>query len=324
MASGEWVLFATERAKRPHEAEPRQRLEQPKKDCPFEDLERSGQQVVWRVPDSDAWQVAVIKNKFPAVKDGLCGPGRQVGPFSVHDAIGAHDVFVFRDHERNLPDLSPDEMVSVVQAYKRRHRELMKADGCLKYAMVFHNFGIEAGASIAHPHSQVLAVPILPPSVSRSLYGAFRYFKEQNKKVYDVMMIWEKEQGARIVWENDYFVAFCPFASHRPGEVRIFPKNGGAHFNEMPDELDRYFAQALSVVLGKMKVALNDPAFNFFIHTAPAEQSMGDIHEYYSWHVEILPRLKIDAGFEMGTGVDINMVDPDEEARLLRDAEIKL
>ncbi len=323
IVSGDWVLFATGRAKRPHEAEARQRVEQSKKDCPFEDLERSGQEVVWRIPDGDAWQVAVIKNKFPAVKDGICGPGRREGPFNVHEAIGAHDVFVFRDHDRNLHDFSPDEMTSVVQAYKRRSRELMKADGCLKYTMVFHNFGVEAGASIAHPHSQILAVPILPPSVTRSLYGAYRYFKEHNEKAYDVMMIWEKEQGTRIVWENDYFISFCPFVSRRPGEVRIFPKNGSAHFNEMPDELDRYFAEALSVVLGKIKAAWHEPALNFFIHTAPADDGMGDIHEYYSWHVEVLPKLKIDAGFEMGTGVDINMTDPDEIAQLLRSVEVK-
>ena len=108
IVSGEWVLFATERAKRPHEAEPRQRFEQSREDCPFEDFERSGQKVIWRVPDSDAWQVAVIKNKFPAVKSGICGSDRQTGPFSIHDAIGAHDVFVFRNHERNLHDFSSE------------------------------------------------------------------------------------------------------------------------------------------------------------------------------------------------------------------------
>lgn len=322
LASGEWVLFATGRAQRPHQAEPRQQFTQSVQECPFEDLKRSGQEIVWREPDSDDWRVTVIKNKFPAVAEGQCGPDRQFGPFNIHSAIGVHDVFVFREHEGCLHDFSPEQMIGTVRAYKRRTQELARLDGCIRYVMLFHNFGREAGASIAHPHSQVLAMPILPPSVSRSLHGAYRFFQENRKKVYEVMMIWEKEQAKRIVYENDFFVAFCPFASRRPGEIRIFPRDGMAHFGEMPDELDRYFAQALSIVLRTMKRALNDPAFNFFIHTAPTEGALGDIHEYYSWHVEIIPKLKIDAGFELGTGVDINPVDPDEVAQLLRDAEV--
>ncbi|HYU64866.1 MAG TPA: DUF4921 family protein [Candidatus Paceibacterota bacterium] len=319
LVSGEWVLFATGRAKRPR-PEPLAYAKQPKELCPFEDIEKSEQELIWRSPNSSDWQIAVLRNKYPAVGQGECGPDQKVGPYTVHSAIGEHDLFVFRNHDLQLHNFTPEQMLPVVKAYKLRKRELTRIGGCIKYVMLFHNFGIEAGASISHSHSQILAMPILPPSVDRSIQGAFRFYKEHQKKAYLLMIIWEKEQGHRIVYENDYFIAFCPFASRHPGEIRIFPKSGDSHFIQTPEELDSYFAEALSVVLHKMKNALHEPAYNFYFHTAPTELNLGDIHDYYSWHIEIVPKLQTEAGFELGTGVDINTVDPDEMARMLREA----
>ena len=136
------------------------------------------------------------------------------------------------------------------------------------------------------------------------------------------MLAWEMEQGKRIVYENDFFVAFCPYVSKYPYEVRIFAKEGHAHFEKMPEVLDPPLADALGIVLKKIAVVLDNPAYNFFIHTAPVESSLPDLHEFYSWHVEILPKFKIDAGVEIGTGFGVNVIDPDEAAVELREAKI--
>jgi len=324
MVSGEWVLFATGRAGRPHVAGNGNGSEDEEyksiKNCPFEDFKKSDNEPVWFHPNETDWRIAVIKNKFPAVKSGICKTATTLGPFSVHEAVGCHDLFVYKDHNRHFADFSQEEMIDVVRSYKRRYREISELEGCTRYILIFHNFGRDAGASIYHPHSQIISMPILPPDVSRSIRGSYNFYKNNQKRVYDVLAELEKDNGSRIVYENDLFLAFCPFVSKTPYEVRIFPRDSHAHFEKMPDEFDKYLADILLTVLKKIRKALGNSSYNFFIHTAPAETELENIHEFYSWHIEILPKINIQAGFEIGTGVDINVVDPDEAAELLRNA----
>jgi len=322
LVSGEWVLFATERAKRPYYQKDEEKNEQatPKEGCPFEDPTSSGNEPVWFYPNDKEWHIAVIKNKFPAIKEGICGPDSSVGPFKIHSAVGSHDLFVYKDHERHFCDFSQDEMIEVIRAYKRRYKEVASMDGCVRYILIFHNFGRESGASISHPHSQLLSMPILPPDVSRSVNGSYRFFKENGKNVHNLVVDWEMESGTRIIYENDKFVAFCPFVSRNPYEIRIFMKSGQPHFEELSDDFDGQLAEVLLLSLKKIKKALNNPSFNLFIHTAPIESS--HTHDYYSWHIEILPRFSKLGGVELATGVDINAIDPDEAAELFRKTDV--
>ena len=317
LVSGDWVLFSAERK---HSIRKFEDSYEPKENCPFEDPAKSGQEIVWGWPDNENWQVMVIKNKYPAVLSGVCTPARLSGPFNVHDGVGEHNVIIFKDHDTSFADLSVEQAIEAVRVYKKRYREMAQVSECVEYIMIFHNFGKEAGASIFHPHSQIISLPILPPDVSRSIQGSYRYYQEHKKRVYDVVVEWEMEQKKRIVYENDFFVAFCPFISKFPYEVRIFSKDSHAHFEKMPDELDKYLADVLLAVLKKIRKVLVSPPYNFFIHTAPAKESKfeANFHEFYHWHVEILPKLSIAAGFELGTGVDINVVDPDLAAEELR------
>lgn len=323
LVSGEWVLFATGRAKRPHangsNGAPDKEYKSPD-NCPFEDLKKSGNEPVWFYPSEADWRIAVIKNKFPAVKQGICKPTATFGPFSVQEAVGFHDLFIYRDHDKHFADFSQEEMIEALRVYKRRYKEIAEGEGCVRYILIFHNFGRDAGASIYHPHSQVISMPILPPDISRSINGSFDFYNKNKKRVYDLLIEWEKESGKRIVYENDLFIVFCPFVSKTPYEIRIFPRDSHAHFEQMPDEFDKYLADALLTAFNKIKKSLNDPPFNMFIHTAPVGSDQA--HDFYSWHVEILPKVKIAAGVEMGTGVDINMVDPDEAAKLLRETNV--
>ncbi len=319
LVSGDWVLFATERARRPYHRQNNEDEEySSKNNCPFEDPTSTGNEPVWFYPDQKSWRIAVVKNKFPALKPGVCGPDSSVGPFKVHSAVGSHDLFIYRDHNRHLADFSSDEMTEVIRAYKRRYKEVVNIGECVRYVLIFHNFGRDSGASIYHPHSQIISMPILPPDVSRSVRGSYNFFKEHGENVHDLMINWEMESGARIVYKNDKFVALCPFVSKSPYEVRIFMKSGQPHFEELSDDFDDGLADVLLTSLKKIKAALNNPSFSLFIHTAPIGSSHA--HDYYSWHIEILPKFSKLGGFELGTDVEINAIDPDVAAEALRNA----
>jgi len=324
LVSGEWVLFATGRGhsfRKNHENV----FFQSKQECPFEDFDSlsHGQKVIWHYPGNKNPFATVIKNKFPAVIQTICTPETSFGPFKIHDGIGEHEVVVYRDHDKSIYDFSVADFENVTRIYKKRYTEIAKEVDCIKYILIFHNHGREAGASVYHPHSQMMTTPILPPDISRSIYGSYFYYTNHKKRVYAELLEWELNERKRIVYENDDFIVFCPYVSKYPYEMRIFSKESHAHFNEMPDSQDSGFADALHTSIQKMNLALDAPSFNMFIHTAPViEEFKIDMHEFYHWHIEIIPHLKIDAGFEIGTGISINMIDPDEAAETLRNISL--
>jgi UDPglucose--hexose-1-phosphate uridylyltransferase len=320
LVSGEWVLIAPERAKKPDTLK-KADFYQPKEGCPFEDLKKNGNEVVWTYPEGDNWKIAVAKNKYPAVKQGICGPISQFGPYHILEGVGEHDLFILKDHDKVLSDLSKGEMLGLVKSYLKRYKEVSKTQ-CGEYIMIFHNQGHEAGASVYHTHSQLISTPIMPPFISRIFHGAQKFYKENKKHVFSLMVDWEKEQNKRIIFENEFFIAFCPFVSLFPYQVLILPKDREAHFDQLREEAELPFAETLLTVLKKIKVALNDPSFNYFIHSAPVGGKLKGLHEFYAWHVEILPKFSTAAGFEIATGVDINVIDPDKAAELLRNSKI--
>lgn len=320
LVSGEWVLFATGRTHSFREDEDRD-FYQIKLECPFEKFEN--QDIIWKYPNSDDWFATLIKNKYPAVKDKLCADEQSYGPFKTFDPIGSHEVIVYREHDYGIYKFSKDDFIKMVRVYKKRFFELIEESECTKYILMFHNHGRAAGASIYHPHSQIITTPILPPDVFRSINGAFDYYDKHKKKVYSELLEWEQKERSRIVYENKEFIVFCPYVSKYPYEMRIFSKESHAHFHQMPDASDEFFADAIHTALQKMNKTLNRPPFNMFIHTAPLIDEFGvHMHEFYHWHMEIVPHLKIDAGFEIGTGIAINLINPDESAAILRDAKI--
>lgn len=321
LVSGEWVLMATGRTHSFRKSE--DDIPQKKEECPFENIGGPEQNVLWKYPDNKDWFAAVVKNKYPAVKQGLCTTEKDYGPFKTFDPIGDHEVIVYRDHDKGIYDFSTGDLVNMARVYKKRFTELAENKECTKYITIFHNQGRAAGASMYHPHSQIITTPILPPGVQRSINGSFQYYKEHKKRVYSELLEWEQKERTRIVYENEHFIVFCPYVSKYPYETRIFSKEGHAHFHEMPDHVEETFADALYTILQKQKKVLDRPPFNMFIHTAPISNEFGvHTHEFYHWHLEIVPHLKIDAGFEIGTGIEINVMDPDDSAEALRNASI--
>ncbi|MBI4160604.1 MAG: hypothetical protein HY506_01740, partial [Candidatus Yanofskybacteria bacterium] len=273
LVSGEWILFATGRAKRPG-SHGLQKQDTPvaTKPCPFDDPESSGNEVMatYFNRDQSDWIAKAIKNKYPAVLEGDAESLKKIGPFSVVDGHGRHEVIVFRDHEKQFYDFSRDEIAEVVRVYQERYVSMFDG-GSLRYILIFHNHGLTAGASIPHSHSQVIAIPILPPDVKRSINGSEEFYKKNGEIIYDVMIEWETKEKKRIIYENESFIAFCPFVSKAPYEIRIFPKESHAHFEKMPESLRPQLADIMYAVLAQMNKSLDGPDFNFFIHTAQLE-----------------------------------------------------
>lgn len=316
LVSGEWVLMSSVRAQRPHEGT-HERLSDTHADCPFEPERMTDQEKPVLV--SGDGRVVVIPNKFPALQKGVCGPVRTVGPVEVFDAVGYHELVITRDHDRHFAHFTTDETAEVLGVYRDRYRQ-MASDDCGAYISIFHNHGKAAGASIYHNHSQIISTPIIPPEVRRSLRGAQRYHDANGVGVHRALIDWEMKEGKRIVYENAQFIAFCPFVSKAGYEVRIFPKTQSPRFEESGDDSLHDCADALNAVLGKLYRALNDVDYNFYIHTVPVTDDPAINEDCYHWHLEIVPRIPIAAGFELSTAIYINPFDPDDCAKHLRDA----
>ncbi len=323
--SGDWVIISTARAKRPESFKLLQhnRYETPIETCPFEDPQAhgNGEPLLMYGKNGSDWSVQVIKNKFPIVSGDECvlAP-RQYGPYLFQvPASGYHEVVVLRDHTKTLARLNPAEVELVIRAYQERFQALKKAE-CADYILIIHNHGREAGASVSHPHSQILAAPFVPADIRRSLAGSQRYQTERGRCVHCDIIAWELKEKKRLIFENDSMVALVPYAPRFSFEIRIFPKEHSAHFEEIDPEDRRDLAEALKVSLAKIYHGLNDVAYNFFIHTAPV--SLNQPYDFYHWHIEINPRIATWGGFELGTGGDVIDIDPDEAAKHLRSIKV--
>lgn len=265
------------------------------------------------------WQLRVVSNKFPALRiEGELGR-RGIGVFDLCNGVGAHEVIIETpDHNRQMADLKQEELVDIIRAFKMRSLDL-RGDKRLKYTLIFKNYGLSAGASLEHTHSQLIALPIIPKRVQEELRGAQRYFEFRDRCAYCDMVRQELQDEERMVCENRSFVAFCPFMSSFPFELWILPKDHHGDFAQIQPEQIADFSRILKEVLLRLRVVLQDPSYNFIIHTAPIE-----IHqrEEYHWHLEFIPKLTRTAGFEWGTGFYINPTPPELAAKLLRETAL--
>lgn len=324
IVSGDWVAIATARARRPHAflEKDRARFSQPKSACPFETLHADFLLVYARdgsAANSTAWWVQAIPNKYPAFGTGQCAVFYNIGPYQWTPGVGFHEVVVTRDHTRSIAAMSHDEVRQIIRVYQER-AAAMHSDPCVKYISIFHNHGRAAGASISHPHSQMIALPVIPPDVMRSIRGSSEYLRMHHACAHCVMIGYERESGTRIIYENDHCVVIAPYASKTAFEMRIFPKKHHARFEEIILDEDASLADALRVSLAKLSKGLGNPDYNFFIHTAPVAPAKEVSH--YHWHLEIVPKTAIWAGFEIGTGIEISTITPEATAHFLRKIKV--
>ena len=269
--------------------------------------------------NSPNWTVRVVPNKFPALKiEGELNK-EGIGVFDVMNGIGAHEVIIDTpDHMKDMADLSYAETEEVVWTYLARSIDLRR-DKRFKYMLIFKNYGKSAGASLEHPHSQLIALPIVPKRVHEEIEGAAKYYDYKERCVYCDMVREETEEKDRIVYEDEKFMAFCPFVSRFPYEVWILPKKHQSDFINTDRDSVPGLAKGLRDSLRRIKTFLSDPPYNFIIHTSPVN---GHEREDYHWHIEIMPKLSKIAGFEWGSGFYINPVPPDIAAKNLAGVEI--
>ncbi len=316
--TGDWVVIATGRARRPEDfsATERDKSDPGAESCLFEDPEKSGQDkdvLVYRRSDGD-WSLRVFPNKYPAFcRDRDPSPTGE-GPYFGMIGAGYHEVIVTRDHFRQMALMDALEIAEVFDSYQERYLDLMNKKS-VNFISVFHNHGKEAGASIVHPHSQLMAIPVIAPYFKLELDGAELYHRSNRHCVYCVIAEYESEVKKRLVFENDEFIAFCPFASRAAFEVWVMPKNHESYFERISNENKLKLAEVFGKALNSIYKALNDPPYNFYIHTSPCD---GRDYPHYHWHIEILPHTSTWAGFELETGIEISTIQPEAAAEYLR------
>ncbi|MBU6501123.1 MAG: DUF4921 family protein [Patescibacteria group bacterium] len=320
LVSGDWIIMAPERAGRPHNIASRvtKRKPSPKNICPFEDLEKSGNwPPVFSWPDEKKWRMVLLPNKYPALihKGKLCASNYHEGPYPIKSGTGVHDLLITSNHNKNFSELSLEEATMVFQMLQKRYNMLAR-DKCLVYTSAFFNWGPTAGASLYHPHYQVITLPILPSDFKHSLVGLGNYFKKHHACAHCVSIKAELSEKKRVVDQNKAALLFAPFFSREAYELRVFPKRHSSHFEHAPFSELRAVAEMLQSGMKKIAKYLDDPDLNFFIHTAPLKHKRS--YKYYHWHVEIVPKISVLGGFELSTGVDINVVEPSTAARILR------
>jgi UDPglucose--hexose-1-phosphate uridylyltransferase len=324
---GRWVIVAKSRAKRPHDFVSRPTLHSGHF-CPFcegNEAHTPAEILAYRNPGSPAnregWRVRVVPNKFPALEiEGELNK-RGDGIYDMMRGVGAHEVLIESPkHLVSTSELSDKQLREVFWAYRDRLVDLKK-DRRLVYGMIFKNVGAAAGASLEHTHSQLIVTPIVPISVKEEIAGSLEFFKYRGRCVFCDMCQQELASEKRIVLDTPGFVAFCPFASRFPFETWILPKPHSSHYENIQKGGVDEIARVMRQVINRIELAVDRPAYNYIIHTAPFDtQELG----HYHWHIEIIPRLTNTAGFEWGTGFYINPVPPEEAAAFLREVEERL
>lgn len=317
-----WVIISTERSRRPSDFPPEERL-LVGGFCPLceGNEDRTPPEVLafrdnGTPPNSSGWSLRVVPNKFPALRiEGELNRDGE-GIYDRMNGIGAHEVVIETPlHNETLATLPLRAVEDVLWAYRERLIDLRR-DKRLRHVLVFKNYGAAAGASLEHAHSQIIALPIIPTSVREEIEGAKNYFLYKDRCIYCDIIRQELQQKRRVISENRSFVSIVPFAARFPFETWILPKTHQSDYGQMEPSLYPQAAEILSDTLQRLKQVLDDPPYNYIIHSSSmAEQDQ----DYYHWHFEIMPKLTKVAGFEWGSGFYINPTPPEEAAEFMRE-----
>jgi len=320
---GRWVIISTERGRRPSDfvTEERRPIGGFCPLCEGNEDKTPPEIIAFREngtpPNTPGWTLRVVPNKFPALRiEGELNREGE-GIYDKMNGIGAHEVVIETPlHYETLATLPLKAVKNVLWAYRERMTDLRR-DQRLRYVLVFKNHGVAAGASLEHSHSQIIALPIVPRRVAEEIEGAKNYFHYKERCVFCDIIRQEVQQKSRLIIENQAFLSIAPFASRFPFETWILPKTHYPSFEHMEPLLYEQAAQILSETLHRLRQVLNDPPYNYILHTSSFSELEND---HYHWHFEIMPKLTKVAGFEWGTGFYINPTPPEEAAQYLREA----
>jgi UDPglucose--hexose-1-phosphate uridylyltransferase len=321
---GRWVIISTDRSRRPSDfkKEAADNLNRPCPFCPGNEAMTPPAILTYsNFPGGKKttdWSLRVVANKYPALAIEGSINRKGEGIYDKMNGIGAHEVIIESpDHNKEIPDLADKNVQDIFWAAKDRITDL-KRDMRLEYILLLKNRGGPAGATMAHPHSQLIATPIVPKRVREEIIGSKHYYDYKDRCVFCDIIAEELSSMKRIVAENEDFIAFCPYASRSPFETWIMPKIHISHFEFIWESQVVSLGRIMKEVLKKMDNVLDKPPYNYIIHNAPLKDTE---MPHYHWHIEIMPKLVQVAGFEWGTGFYINPTPPEEAAKFLRESE---
>ncbi len=320
-ATKEWVIYAPARRKRPrdfreHDAE-RKSLPPHDKECPFcPGNESMLPRIIMEfpAPERNTWGTRVVPNKYPALTPGEDIRRYNQGIYLTMPGYGRHEVIIESPrHDQDIAQMSPEEVGVIIETYHKRYVDLMHEHGNMM-AIIFRNHGSRAGTSLIHPHSQLVVTSMVPRYIRWREEEAQRYFDEWGRCVFCDILTFEIEDRRRVILENDSFVAFIPFAAEVPFEIWIMPKEHRADFGNISDAEKTDLAPALRFCLARLRGKLADPDYNYVINTSARYRA--DEPQLH-WYLQILPRLTTRAGFEIGSGININPSLPERDADFL-------
>lgn len=323
--SGRWVIIATERGKRPSDFASVTQKRKLRGFCPFcpgNEYTAPPEIIAFRpphtAPNTPGWSLRVVPNKFPALQIHGDLNKKGEGVYDKMNGIGAHEVIIESpDHLASLSTMPLKAVEDVLWAYYFRIIDLKK-DIRFKYVIVFKNEGEAAGATIEHTHSQLIALPIVPSVVIGEINSSKKYFELRDRCIFCDIIVQEIEQGKRVIYQNDSYISLAPFAPREPFETWILPKRHESRFEPLRQSFN-LLAEVLQITLKKLDIVLENPPYNYVLHTSPFQDEAND---YYHWHIEIIPKLTKTAGFEWGSGFFINPTPPEEAAKFMREAKI--
>lgn len=319
---GRWVIVASEREARPTDYKfPTDPANEDISKCPFcpgnEHLtpaEILAYHHPGRQPNTKDWWVRVVPNKYPALKIESDPFRRGDGMYDCMGGFGAHEVIIETpSHTALWGDMEEKTLRDVIWAFRDRVLELKK-DPRIRYVLIFKNHGRAAGATMSHPHSQLIALPMVPIRVSQEMLGAKAYYDYKERCVFCDIVREEISVAKRLIGQNKHFIATEPYASRFPFETWVLPVQHSCHFEAINEQEADSLAAILKQSLKKLSAQLHNPPFNMTIHSTPINDH-GSPH--YHWHIEIMPKLTHVAGFESGSGFYINPTPPETAAQLL-------
>jgi UDPglucose--hexose-1-phosphate uridylyltransferase len=323
----DWVIIATERAKRPHEftqadTHSCEHIPAYQPNCPFcvgnEHLTGTPEYLRYTEGSNHPWNVRVVGNKYPALSVEGERTRDIAGSFRSLSGVGFHEVVIEHpSHHLTMALMSIKDITNIIKVYRQRYLEL-RQDSRIETIIIFKNHGKGAGTSLEHPHSQIAALPIVPYQWRDRMKEAIRYYDDTGECICCRTVSDELQAQERIIYENKSFVAFIPYAALSPFHTWIFPRRHASSFDEITPEEMLDLAITLKTVLGKLYYGLHDPDYNYTIRSIPTADQRTD---YFHWYIAIVPRVSLTAGFELGSGMFINTALPEESAEFLRSVE---
>ena len=339
------VLISTARGKRPRRDEaPAARDERPfVETCPFcRGNEHLTPPAAEQTPATGEWEIRIVKNPFPILADDLLPVGLPPGIQQVIEGYGHHEVIVDHfNHGIVLHQFSERHLAMLFAVYRDRMRFLYDADPRIRYILVFKNFGKGAGGSMAHTHSQLIAMPIVPHNVHDEVESSAQFHQQTGNCIFCTLIdeamslettaydrrTGEKQQsyetGKYIVERGKKFVAIKPFASRYEWEVHILPVEHASNFLDVTTEDLADLARVLRRTMARLQSVVGEIQYNYFLHTVPHLPNSSDFADSFHWHLEICPRTSIPSGFELGSGLFVNSLSPEAAAAKLRQAVIE-